>query len=177
MSCLPGYSNKLNKFKCRYPSGKVLGGTSAFNYILNVTGNEKDYDRWGSERSKSRNNKSVIEYFKESEDMKSQESLLSSLGYHSTGGYLKLENYHTRESETFYAGVRKGLKEVSYDSYPVCNGGNQTDKGLLSPIKGRTNLKVTKLSLASKLLIDKNKRVYGVEFINNGFQVNVRTTK
>lgn len=71
MPCLPGYSNKLNKLKRRYPSGKILGGTSAFNYILYVTENEKDYDRWESEGSKAWDNKSVLEYFKESEDMKS----------------------------------------------------------------------------------------------------------
>lgn len=98
--------------------------------------------------------------------MNSQESLLSSPGYLSTTGYLKLENYHTRESQTFYAGVRKGLIEIYYEYYPECNGANQTvyvdtqgnlvdgrrcstDKGLLSPIKDRAKLKFDKLSLAS----------------------------
>lgn len=180
--------------RCKYPRGKVLGGTSAFNYMMYVRGNKKDFDNWESEGCTGWNYTNVLPYFKKSEDMRSAAVLASSPDYHSTGGYLKVEEYYSRGSASLYAGVGKGMEEIGYGSSPDCNCANQTGyadiqgtlidgrrcstaRGFLTPIRDRSNLKVTKLSLASKVLIDENKRAYGVEFIKNGEKITVNATK
>lgn len=179
---------------CRWPRGKVLGGSSAFNYMMYARGNKNDFDRWESDGCTGWNYENVLKYFKKSEDMRNSAVLASSTGYHSTGGYLNLEKFQTFESESFYAGIIKGMKEIGYDSPPDCNSANQTGyshfqgtlvdgrrcstaKGFLSPIEDRPNLKVAKLSLASKVLIDEHKRAYGVEFVKNGVKITVTTRK
>ena len=35
--------------RCRWPSGKMLGGSSGLNYMLHVRGHPSDYDSWAKE--------------------------------------------------------------------------------------------------------------------------------
>ncbi|RXG56606.1 Glucose dehydrogenase [FAD, quinone] [Armadillidium vulgare] len=53
---------------CGYPRGRILGGTSALNYMLYVRGNKKDYDYWAEEGNYGWSFEDVLSYFKKSED-------------------------------------------------------------------------------------------------------------
>lgn len=111
---------------CKWTRGKVLGGSSALNYMLYVRINEKDYDRWEAEGSTGRNYDNVLKYFKKSDDMRNDEALTNSPTYHSTGGYLKVDIFDTFQSKKLYEDMIKAMNEAGYDSSPDCNGANQT---------------------------------------------------
>lgn len=51
-----------------WPRGKILGGTSSLNGILNVRGNRRDYDNWAAMGNEGWNWNTVLEYFKKPED-------------------------------------------------------------------------------------------------------------
>ena len=73
-------------FRCNWPRGKVLGGSSVLNYMLYVRGNKKDYDIWEQDGNPGWGYDEVLEYFKKSED--NRNPYLAATKYHGSGGYL-----------------------------------------------------------------------------------------
>lgn len=61
-SCL-GYVNN----QCKWPRGKVLGGSSTINAMLAVRGNPRDYNNWESMGNPGWSYKDVLKYFKKLE--------------------------------------------------------------------------------------------------------------
>uniref|UniRef100_A0A1B6JVY6 Glucose-methanol-choline oxidoreductase N-terminal domain-containing protein n=1 Tax=Homalodisca liturata TaxID=320908 RepID=A0A1B6JVY6_9HEMI len=176
----------VNK-SCKWARGKVLGGSSTINYMMYVRGNHRDYDNWAENGNDGWSYQDILPYFKKSEDMRSVEILTTEDAgvYHGTGGYLKVESWNTPEVDILMETFGKGMEEVGYSFNTDYNGQHQTGytktqgtlldgrrcntaKAFLSPIKDRPNLKVSKYSLATKILIDKNlSQAYGVHFINH----------
>ena len=83
-ACL-GHTNQ----RCNWPRGKVLGGSSVLNYMLYVRGNRKDYDDWEAQGNPGWGYKDALRYFKKSED--NRNPYLAATPYHSTGGYLTVQ--------------------------------------------------------------------------------------
>ena len=62
-----GIGQGLIDGKVKLPSGRMLGGSTAINYMAYVRGNPKDYDSWASAGANGWSWKEVLPYFKKSE--------------------------------------------------------------------------------------------------------------
>nr|XP_033205576.1 glucose dehydrogenase [FAD, quinone]-like [Bombus vancouverensis nearcticus] len=176
--------------RCRWPRGKVIGGSSTINYMLYVRGNKKDYDIWEQLGNPGWSYKDVLSYFKKSEDYRNQN--YSKTPYHSTGGYLTVEEskWHTPLADAF---LRAG-REMGYENRDI-NGERQTGftiaqatirhgsrcstgKAFLRPASARKNLHVAMHAHVTKILIDpSSKRAYGVEFFRDGSTLRINASK
>ncbi|KAG8262406.1 hypothetical protein J6590_090751 [Homalodisca vitripennis] len=172
--------------RCNWPRGKVLGGSSTINYMVYVRGNPRDFDAWADEGNVGWGYKDILPYFKKSEDMRAEAVLASPdfHKYHNIGGYQKVETFQNYEVRPLATVLGQGVEELGYCYNVDCNGRNQigftpkqgslqngrrcsTAKAFLSPISKRSNLKVSKNSLAVQVLIDeKTKTAFGIKFIN-----------
>ncbi|XP_023952472.2 glucose dehydrogenase [FAD, quinone]-like [Bicyclus anynana] len=166
--------------RCKWPRGKVLGGSSALNAMLYIRGNKKDYDNWERLGNEGWAYEDIIKYFLKAEDMRIPE--YRSDPYHSTGGPLSVEYFKFEQPITnkiIQAGVELGYRVIDVNgeyqtgftkSHATVDDGLRcsTAKGYLRPASKRRNFHVSVHSLVEKVLIDKYKKVYGVKFTKNG---------
>lgn len=166
----------LQAHRSAWPRGKVVGGSSCLNAMMNVRGNRADYDQWEKMGAVGWGYKEVLHYFKKVEDFR----LDGDEGYHGRGGHLSVErpSFLTQVGRAFVEGGRElGYEEVDY------NGKTQTgfsvtqvvtDKGVrastarayLHPIRYRTNLYLAlRQSVRTIAIDDKEDRAIGVRIV------------
>ncbi|XP_067006945.2 glucose dehydrogenase [FAD, quinone] [Anabrus simplex] len=173
----------------KYPSGKVVGGSTVLNLMVYVRGNKNDYDNWERMGNPGWKYEDVFPYFKKVENM--QIPQFQDSEYHSTKGNIKINYppYRTEMSSTILrAGKEMGQPEVDYNGEhqtgfarlqtTTANGSRWTaSKGYLHPIRKRRNLHLKKRALVTKILINEDtKTAYGVNFIkgNKNYTVYAR---
>lgn len=167
--------------RCNWPRGKVMGGSSVLNAMVYVRGNRLDYDYWREQGNPGWGYDDVLRYFRKSEDNRNP-YLNTDSAYHGKGGYLTVQEAPWR-SPLSVAFVKAGT-ELGYRNLDV-NGENQTgfmlnqatmrrayrcstSKAFLRPVRLRKNLDIVMHAQTTRVLIDKNNRAYGVEFLKNG---------
>ncbi|XP_063368711.1 glucose dehydrogenase [FAD, quinone]-like [Cydia amplana] len=175
--------------RCKWPRGKVLGGSSAINAMLYIRGNKRDYDNWEAMGNPGWSYKEVLPYFLKSENMAIPE--YKDNPYHSTGGRLTVEYF--RYEQPITKKILEAGQELGYNILDV-NGEYQTGftrshatvreglrcsaaKAFLRPAAKRPNLHVSVHSLVEKILIDEHKRAYGVKFVKHGIQKIVKAKR
>ena len=176
--------------RCRWPRGKVLGGSSGINSMLYVRGSKKDYDNWEQQGNPGWSYQDVLPYFLKSEDNRSPK--YAKTPYHSTGGYLTVEEPRWR-TPLAAAFIQAG-RELGFENRDI-NGERQTGfmipqgttrdgsrcstaKAFLRPARKRKNLHVAMEAHVTKILIDSSsKKAYGVEFVRNGETLRIRANK
>ncbi|KAF6217155.1 hypothetical protein GE061_001509 [Apolygus lucorum] len=166
--------------RCCWTRGKVIGGSSVLNTMLYVRGNRRDYDNWASMGNYGWSYADVLPYFLKSEDQRNP--YLARNKYHKTGGYLTVEDapWNTPLGIAF---LQAG-EEMGYEIRDI-NGEQQTGfalyqfttrrgmrsscaKAFLNPVRLRSNLHIALNTQVTKILIDGNKRAYGVELVREG---------
>lgn len=188
----------MTNSSCNWPRGKVLGGSSSINANLYVRGIPKDYNSWSEQGNTGWDFESVLPYFKKSENMKAKEVVEQNDfdTYHSTGGYLSVDSWIDTGISSIVKGFSRGMGELGYNTSAEFNGDDHvgfirlqasinegrrasTAQAFLKPVKSRSNLKVSKNSLATRLLFDAlNTTVTGVEILKaNGDLVRVVANK
>jgi choline dehydrogenase-like flavoprotein len=176
-----GMCRAFKNHSCKWPRGKVLGGSSTINAMLYIRGMRKDYDNWEAAGNKGWSYEDVLPYFKKSEDMRDdyfQDSNTSP--YHNTGGYQSVERYKFENPQV--RAIINGAQELGYQELLDFNGRDTAGfgevhattrngrrcnvaKAFLSPAKDRPNLHVVKLSQVTKIIIDPDtKKTRGVQF-------------
>jgi choline dehydrogenase len=173
----------LNDRRIFCPRGKVLGGSSAINFLLYTRGNSHDYDHWQSLGNPGWSYQDVLRYFKKSEHQQHGAS-----DYHGVDGELSVMDIIAPApiSQRFVdAAVALG-----YNHNPDFNGVQQEGVGLfqftakdgkrhstaaafLLPILQRPNLTITTGALATRLLFE-GTRTIGVEYLHEGTLHQVR---
>ncbi|KAB0799998.1 hypothetical protein PPYR_07878 [Photinus pyralis] len=172
-SCLGTFNQE-----CPYPTGKGLGGGSTVNSLMYVRCNRRDYDNWYRKGNRGWAYKDVLPYFIKSE----RSHINGDPGYHGYDGLFNVE-YHKPSSielgAFIQANVELGRKIVDYNGkeqlgvaktqHNTKNGRrHSTWRAFLKPVIHRPNLKILTHSLATKVLINKDKKAYGVAFSGNG---------
>ncbi|CAL1689799.1 unnamed protein product [Lasius platythorax] len=163
--------------QCAWPRGKALGGTSTLNYMIHTRGNKLDYDEWASLGNVGWSYADVLPYFKKSERFNVPGVKGSS--YHNDSGYLCVEHvpYHTKLATTFLeAGRELGYEIVDYNgqdqigfSYLQVNmdHGTRCSAAKAYLQLNRPNLEIITGARVTKVLINADKRAYGVEYIKD----------
>ncbi|XP_023939067.2 glucose dehydrogenase [FAD, quinone] [Bicyclus anynana] len=165
---------------CYLPRGKVLGGSSVLNFLIYQRGHPDDYNDWVRMGNDGWSYEEVLPYFKKSENIKIQE--LKNSTYHGLGGYLDID--HAPYSSSLNTAFREAGEELGYEwndpngekligfSKPQATMRNgkrcSSSKAFLEPIRFRRNLKVSKHSTVTRIIIDPFTNIAkGVEFIKN----------
>ncbi|XP_043271048.1 glucose dehydrogenase [FAD, quinone]-like [Venturia canescens] len=172
------YCLGMEAHRCKWPRGRVIGGSSVLNYMMAVRGNKRDYDRWSRLGNDGWSWEEVLPYFRKLEAMGIAE-FRNDTKHHNVGGPVSI-NYVPFRSPIAKAFVKAG-KELGWDEVDY-NGERQTgfsfiqsttkkgmrfssNRAYLRPNKKRKNLSITKRSLVRKIIIDEeSKRALGVEF-------------
>ncbi|XP_046386910.1 glucose dehydrogenase [FAD, quinone]-like [Ischnura elegans] len=176
--------------QCRWPRGKVLGGSSTLNAMLYVRGNKKDYDGWAALGNEGWGYEEVLKYFKKSQYIETPSK--QSSPYHGKDGPLntvRFGAYPEPEVSSIMAAARElgmenedtnGEEQLGFTILEgtIKNGQRMnTAKAFLSPAKGRKNLHVLKAALATKIIFDDERRAVGVEYVKDGETLMVRARK
>ncbi|CAG9791389.1 unnamed protein product [Diatraea saccharalis] len=183
------YCLSMVERSCKWPRGKVLGGSSVLNAMLYIRGNKRDYDNWAKMGNTGWSYKEILQYFLKAEDMRIPQYQHDR--YHSTGGPLTVEYFKYEHPIT--RNILEAGQQLGYNILDV-NGPYQTGftrshatvrdglrcsaaKAYLRPASKRPNLHVSVHSLVKKILIDEHHRAYAVQFVKHGQERIVRASK
>lgn len=180
-SCLGMKGNQ-----CNWPRGKVMGGSSVLNYMVYTRGHPRDFDNWSELGNNGWDYKNVSYYYRRLEN-----NTVPNVINHGKNGPVTISEtiYKSPAAKAFIdAGKEIGYPYVDYNGpsqigfsflqATIENGMRKsTNTAYIYPIKGRKNLHVRKNSHVTKILIDDNKRAYGVRFYSNGKYYNINATK
>lgn len=173
----------------QWPRGKMLGGSSASNFMIYMRGNRRDYDIWEQQLGDPAWGwKSVIETFKKTENVRNSDV---DPMFQGTAGPLHITTHINNEpfrDILLSAGSELGYKHLSsyneefigyYDSLETVADGKRFSaaKAFLVPVRDRSNLHVVKYAHATKIEIDEQKHVVGVRFVVNGTEIIARQRK
>lgn len=180
----------FEQHKCVYPRGKMLGGSSAMNFMIYSRGSHKDFDDWAKIGNRGWSYKEVLPYFLKSERSHLHGNVEEQ--YHSDSGLLgtSFVPWSNPLTKAFLqSGQTMGYRIVDY------NGGEQigfselqtttedgervtTATSFIYPFLNRSNLHVLKGAFVTKILIDNNtKEAYAVEYISKQAKHIVTATK
>ncbi|WP_036486508.1 GMC family oxidoreductase [Myxosarcina sp. GI1] len=159
------------------PRGKVLGGSSAINFLLYTRGNHYDYDRWQELGNPGWGDRDLLPYFKKSEHQQRGAD-----AYHGVDGELSVTNVLNPApiSQRFVdAAVALGYQPnpdfngarqegVGYFQFTVKDGKRHSAAAaFLLPILQRPNLTTITGALVTRLLFE-DTRTIGVEYLHEG---------
>lgn len=191
-----GFSSQAHKTKTiRSIRGKMLGGSSANNFMFYVRGNRADYENWVAQGNNGWDWDTVTHYFKKSERLNDSQILNShTADLHSNDGYLGVSRTMW-EDDSLTAPYFKAFEENGHEYHEDTNGYHQngyshpmftidvnlrqsTGLAFLMPVVDRPNLHLLKNSNARKVIFDENKIAVGVEIkLPDGNIVNIKASK
>lgn len=159
--------------KILYPRGRVLGGSSSINGLLQVRGMPEDYDDWEKLGCPGWSFKDVLPYFMKNETYKAGDP-----AYRGQSGPLYVEDYashHPMTHDWVQAGQQLGLPfckdyngpdPYGMGYFQVTKKGrlrHSTARAYLHPIKKRPNLRIETEAFVTGLRIAGN-RIAGVTY-------------
>ncbi|XP_050069179.1 glucose dehydrogenase [FAD, quinone]-like [Anopheles maculipalpis] len=175
--------------QCRFPRGKVMGGSSVLNYMIYTRGNRRDFDHWADLGNPGWSYDDVLPYFK-----KLEHSVVPDAhpAYAGKDGPLTI-SYPRFRSDTAKAFVQGAIENgapyvdyngptqigVSYIQSTTKDGKrDSTNVAYLYDMRDRSNLHVKKSSQVTRILFDRStNRATGVRFYHQGRFYTVRARR
>lgn len=166
--------------QCKWPRGKVMGGSSAINYMIYLRGHPQDFDDWEAMGNPGWGYNDILQYFIKAENATDPHLMQSP--YHGTEGPLNVgqARYQTKMADIFIeAHQQMGLPftdlngefpyGVMYNQGTSRNGRRcSTFKAYIHPAQLRDNFNLITNAHVTKIIIDPNtKQAYGVEFFKD----------
>jgi len=166
-----------------WPRGKVMGGSSSINAMVYVRGNPKDFDEWSEAGNPGWSYEEVLPYFKKMESWQNGADKFRGddgplyVSEVSSQLHPLCDNFLSAAEEI---GIRlnpdmNGESQEGVGNYQITTHKGQrmsSSRAYLWPIRGRSNLKIVKNAMVTRILI-KNKKAYGVEYLKSGNTVKV----
>ncbi|XP_066581944.1 glucose dehydrogenase [FAD, quinone]-like [Prorops nasuta] len=183
------YCSALVEGRCNWGTGKAIGGSTVVNFMMYSRGSPVDYDNWEAQGNPGWAYQHVLPYFLKSENSK---LLDANERFHGHGGYLDVTRppYKSELGRAFLqAGLEMGHEIIDYNSDRIIGFAElqanlrdgqrlSANKAFLMPIRQRSNLEISELSTATRILIDpKRKKAVGVEFVKDGLSFLARARK
>jgi choline dehydrogenase len=176
----------MNDRQIYWPRGKTLGGSSSINGLIFIRGQKEDYDGWRDLGNPGWGWDDVLPYFKKAEG---NDRLGEPL--HSQTGPLKASSIPKKHA--LVEAFKKAANALGVPTTDDFNNLTQegvgyfqlsTYKGFrcsaavayLKPAKHRSNLTILTNSQVSKVIFE-NKKVIGVEYIQQGIKKTVHANK
>ncbi|XP_063371753.1 glucose dehydrogenase [FAD, quinone]-like isoform X1 [Cydia amplana] len=166
---------------CSWTSGRVMGGSSAINYLVYMRGNRKDYDGWAALGNIGWSYKEVLPFFKKSES--NQDIEAKDKTYHGVDGPLNVERFTFVDPNVAMlvkAFHETGLPLVDFNgqrqigtmiTQTTSRDGKRVsaNKAFIRPIRNyRRNLTVKTNAQVTRVLIEPERKIaYGVNYIEN----------
>ncbi|XP_013103306.2 glucose dehydrogenase [FAD, quinone] [Stomoxys calcitrans] len=171
------YCLGLEKNRCNFPRGKVMGGSSTINYMVYTRGNRRDYDQWAAMGNEGWSFDDVLPYFKKFEGSLVPDADAEFVGRNGPLKVSYIKAHHKTAKHFVEAAKQSGSQQCDYNGrHQTCVSYVQSttngiirwssNRAYLYPIKGkRPNLHILKNALVTKILIDpETKAAYGVTF-------------
>ena len=166
-----------------WPRGKVMGGSSSINAMVYVRGNPKDFDEWSEAGNPGWSYEEVLPYFKKMESWQNGADKFRGddgplyVSEVSSQLHPLCDNFLSAAEEI---GIRlnpdmNGESQEGVGNYQITTHKGQrmsSSRAYLWPIRDRSNLKIVKNAMVTRILI-KNKKAYGVEYLKSGKTVKV----
>ncbi len=167
----------MNGRRIFLPQGRVLGGSSAINYMIYIRGNRSDYDQWFRDGNEGWAYDDVLPYF-----VKSESNQAISDRYHGTAGPLAVTSHPL--SDPLVERYLAAAQEAGIPFNPDFNGEFQegcgplqatiangvrcsTANAYLHPARSRPNLTVLTHAHATRLHFS-GTRAVGVQYLRFG---------
>ncbi len=164
---------QLHGRKIAHPRGKVLGGSSSINGMIQIRGQAADFDHWRQLGLAGWGWDGVLPYFKQHEDF-----ALGADAFHAVGGELGVSLQ--RAKWPIMEAVRRAAMEDGVRPTHDFNTGDGEGVGpyhviqrhgvrssaaraFLKPVRNRTNLRIETNALTTRILFD-GRRAVGVEY-------------
>ncbi|CAH0579131.1 unnamed protein product [Chrysodeixis includens] len=173
----------------------MLGGCSGINAMIYFRGDKQVFQTWYDGGNKEWSVDQVLKYFKKSQNLQNQDMLNNptiSEQYGHDGPLVinKVNNTFSDIAEKVIDSWNemgfKRVNDLNLENFMAsgtvtstsADGVRQsTDRAYLTPAAKRPNLKILKKTIATKILIDKNLKAYGVEVEKDGKKMTLTTSR
>ena len=177
---------QLNGRKIVHPRGKVLGGSSSINGMIQIRGQAGDFDHWRQLGLEGWGWDSVLPYFKQHEDF-----ALGANAYHAVGGELGVSPQRASWpilDEVRDAAIEDGTPWTDDFNDGGCEGVGpyhviqsngvraSAARAFLRPVRGRPNLRLETKALTTRILLN-GRHAIGVEYRHGGKTKRVRANR
>jgi len=161
------------------PRGKVQGGSGSINAMLYVRGQAGDFDDWAAAGNPGWGYREVLPYFRKLEQHPAGDT-----EYHAASGPIGITpmkplahplcDYYLRAAEQLQWPLNDDFNGASVEGAGIYETNirdgqrDSSNTAYLKPALGRKNLHCWRVSMASRILLDRERRAHGVEIHRHG---------